>query len=129
MHRAQTTAKGGHMIGTQTAQVRRDHEARLVHQAKAGNQDALTELLETHYAAMLSLAIRYTKDPDRARDVLHESCLKVITNLDSFRGSLDLRVDGENCYQFCEPSLSKCEAIRARLDRPSARTVVPSPKP
>ena len=95
MHRAQTTAKGGHMIGTQTAQVRRDHEARLVHQAKAGNQDALTELLETHYAAMLSLAIRYTKDPDRARDVLHESCLKVMLIWIHLRGVSICGLDGE----------------------------------
>ena len=38
----------------------------LVRRAREGDRQALTRLLETHYSAMLGLALRYTKDVDRA---------------------------------------------------------------
>lgn len=44
-------------------------------------------LYEQHYSKMLGVCLRYAKDKDEAKDVLHEAFLKVFTNLKNFNGT------------------------------------------
>lgn len=60
-------------------------ERELVSRAQGGDQGALNTLLEAHYPAMYHLALKYTRDPDRARDATQESCVQVLRHLGQFR--------------------------------------------
>lgn len=44
-------------------------------------------LYEQHYSKMLGVCLRYAKDKDTAKDVLHEGFFKVFNNLKNFNGS------------------------------------------
>jgi RNA polymerase sigma-70 factor (ECF subfamily) len=44
-------------------------------------------LYEQFYSKMLGVCLRYAKDTDEAKDVLHEAFLKVFTNLKNFNGT------------------------------------------
>src|SRR6476620_11263673 len=44
-------------------------------------------LYEHFYSKMLGVCMRYAKDRDEAKDVLHEAFLKVFTNLKNFNGT------------------------------------------
>jgi RNA polymerase sigma-70 factor (ECF subfamily) len=44
-------------------------------------------LYEQHYSKMLGVCLRYAKDKDNAKDILHEAFLKVYNNLKNFNGS------------------------------------------
>ena len=50
----------------------------LVEAAQSGNSKALERLLSEHYAAMHRLAIRYSGDPDLARDAVQDACIQVM---------------------------------------------------
>lgn len=44
-------------------------------------------LYEQYYSKMLGVCLRYAKDKDDAKDVLHEAFLKVFSNLKNFNGT------------------------------------------
>jgi RNA polymerase sigma-70 factor (ECF subfamily) len=44
-------------------------------------------LYEQYYSKMLGVCLRYAKDRDNAKDILHEAFLKVFNNLKNFNGS------------------------------------------
>jgi RNA polymerase sigma-70 factor, ECF subfamily len=44
-------------------------------------------LYEQYYSKMLGVCLRYAKDKENAKDVLHEAFLKVFNNLKNFNGS------------------------------------------
>jgi RNA polymerase sigma-70 factor (ECF subfamily) len=44
-------------------------------------------LYEQYYSKMLGVCLRYAKDKDEAKDILHEAFLKVFTNLKNFNGT------------------------------------------
>ncbi len=44
-------------------------------------------LYEQYYSKMLGVCLRYSKDKDDAKDVLHEAFLKVFNNLKNFNGT------------------------------------------
>jgi RNA polymerase sigma-70 factor (ECF subfamily) len=44
-------------------------------------------LYEQHYSKMLGVCLRYAKDKEEAKDILHEAFLKVFTNLKNFNGT------------------------------------------
>jgi RNA polymerase sigma-70 factor (ECF subfamily) len=44
-------------------------------------------LYEQHYSKMLGVCLRYAKDKEQAKDILHEAFLKVFTSLKNFNGS------------------------------------------
>lgn len=62
-----------------------EEERDLVERARAGDQAALNTLIEAHYPAMYHLALKYTRDPERARDATQESCVQVLRHLSQFR--------------------------------------------
>lgn len=66
-------------------------ETELINACIAANNDARQELYQRFYGKMMALCLRYTKNRDDARDVLHEGFLKVFDGLGSFRnaGSLE----------------------------------------
>ncbi|MEE2788311.1 MAG: sigma-70 family RNA polymerase sigma factor [Myxococcota bacterium] len=63
----------------------REREQELLTKAKAGDKRAIEQLLEMHYAAMYHLALRYTRDPERALDATQDSCVQVLRHLGQFR--------------------------------------------
>jgi RNA polymerase sigma-70 factor, ECF subfamily len=44
-------------------------------------------LYEEYYGKMLGVCLRYAKDKDEAKDILHEAFMKVFTNLKNFNGT------------------------------------------
>jgi RNA polymerase sigma-70 factor (ECF subfamily) len=60
-------------------------EGSLVREAQDGNQAAFAELVRTHDAAVLRLALRITGSESDAQDVHQEVFLKVYKKLDRFR--------------------------------------------
>ena len=61
------------------------NEAVLAELACAGDKRALDELIRLNYNAMYRLALRYTRSPEVAADVVQDSCVQVIRNIEKFR--------------------------------------------
>jgi RNA polymerase sigma-70 factor, ECF subfamily len=63
-----------------------DLDAELVDRARAGDEDAVTELYRRHERRAYNLALRTVGDPWDAADVSQEAFIKAFKNLDSFKG-------------------------------------------
>jgi RNA polymerase sigma-70 factor (ECF subfamily) len=63
-----------------------DLDAELVERARAGNEDALSELYRRHERRAYNLALRTVGNPWDAADVSQEAFIKAFRNLDSFKG-------------------------------------------
>ncbi|MEE2755584.1 MAG: RNA polymerase sigma factor [Myxococcota bacterium] len=50
----------------------------IVEAAQAGDSRALEKLIGAHYPAMCRLALRYTNDPDLAKDAVQDACIQVM---------------------------------------------------
>lgn len=59
-------------------------EARWVAAARAGDREALAELVRHHQDAVYHLALRLLDDPEEARDVAQEAFVRALTHLDRF---------------------------------------------
>ena len=59
----------------------------LVAQAVAGDREAARELVQRHQNKVYRLALRITRNPSDAQDVLQETFLNVFRKLDSFQGA------------------------------------------
>lgn len=73
------------MSTTRQAVLSIDEERALVELAREGDTQALNTLIEAHYPAMYHLALKYTRDPERAQDAAQESCVQVLRHLSQFR--------------------------------------------
>ena len=58
----------------------------------AGNALAQRKLYETYYGKMMSICMRYAKDREEARDILHEGFMKVYKNLHLYEPHRPLEV-------------------------------------
>jgi RNA polymerase sigma factor (sigma-70 family) len=65
--------------------------ANAVHRAKAGDRDALEEVIKAVQHDVYRLALRMTAHVEDARDATQEILIKVITRLDGFRGESSIR--------------------------------------
>ncbi len=63
-----------------------DPDAELVVRARAGDQDAVSELYRRHSQRGYNLALRMTGDPWDAADATQEAFIKAFTHLGSFKG-------------------------------------------
>jgi RNA polymerase sigma-70 factor (ECF subfamily) len=61
-------------------------ESTLVAQAKAGDQNAFSELVRRYERKIYRLAKNITRNDEDAEDVLQDAFLKAFTHLDSFKG-------------------------------------------
>ncbi len=61
-------------------------ERQLVIQAKQGDFRAFTQLVDAHKAKIFALARRLAGNEQDAEDIVQESLLKAIDNIDTFRG-------------------------------------------
>ena len=78
-----------------------EQERALLAQAREGDKRAMERLIAAHYPAMYHLALRYTRDPERALDATQDSCVQVMRHLGSIQvGSAVLELDGADCDQF-----------------------------
>ena len=68
-----------------------DDEKNLVALARAGDREALGELLESASAMIYRLAIRMLGDPSDAQDASQEVLMRVATGLASYRGESAFR--------------------------------------
>jgi RNA polymerase sigma factor (sigma-70 family) len=66
--------------------VAREQEAALLERAKAGDREALGELVEGVQSLVYNLAIRMVADPADAQDLTQEILIRVVTGLGGFRG-------------------------------------------
>jgi len=65
-------------------------EVSLVDRARAGDRGALGQLLRRHQDRLYTLALRLVSDRDDAADVTQQAMLKVVDQLDQFRGEAQL---------------------------------------
>lgn len=61
-------------------------EKQLIADCLLGNRKAQQRLYELYSGKMMGLCLRYCKNKDTARDLLHDGFLKIYTRLDSFEG-------------------------------------------
>jgi RNA polymerase sigma factor (sigma-70 family) len=66
--------------------ISRESDADLVARARSGSREAFDELVERHRDALYGFAVRWTRDPDRAVDVVQETFVRAYTNLARYRG-------------------------------------------
>jgi RNA polymerase sigma-70 factor (ECF subfamily) len=62
-------------------------ELQLISDCLAGDRTAQKKLYETYSGKMTAVCLRYCKDKETAKDLLHDGFLKVYTHLDSYKGS------------------------------------------
>ena len=60
-------------------------EKSLVRRCRAGEPGARQEMYETYAGRVLAVCRRYIRDPERARDLVHDTFLKAWDALDGFR--------------------------------------------
>jgi RNA polymerase sigma-70 factor (ECF subfamily) len=65
--------------------IRLESESALVQKARNGDARALARLLEIHYAGMLRLATKYSRNSACAHDALQDSCIKVMEHIPKLR--------------------------------------------
>ena len=77
------------MTPTDTAQSPKErarHASALVDAAKAGDQRAFAELVQTYRPRIYALALHLTGQHDDAEDITQDAFLKAYTKLDQFEG-------------------------------------------
>lgn len=62
------------------------NEKQLITQAQGGNFDAFSQLVNTHKTKIYALALKMTGNNHDAEDIVQETLLKAIDNIDKFRG-------------------------------------------
>ncbi len=67
-------------------------DQQLVEQAKLGNREAFAEIYTRHRDGVYDYCLRFTKDADSAKDILHETFLRMFTGLGGMRNGTVLRV-------------------------------------
>ena len=67
------------------AKLKLDNE--FIEKCVARDHQSLQMLYDYFSGRLYGLCLRYTKDPEDAQDVLHDSFIKVFENLKNFRGS------------------------------------------
>ena len=63
-----------------------DDDQQLLERARAGQQDALEQLLERHQSQVYRFGMKMCRDPEDAKDVLQDTLLSVARNVRDFRG-------------------------------------------
>jgi len=63
----------------------------LVHEACAGNKEALERLIRTHQRFIYNVALKLVRDPDDAADLTQEVLIKVLTKLNQFENKSSFR--------------------------------------
>jgi RNA polymerase sigma-70 factor (ECF subfamily) len=53
--------------------------------AQGGDRRALEDLIAAHYTPMYRLGLRYSGDPEMARDAVQDACIQVMRNFDQLR--------------------------------------------
>ena len=67
-------------------------DRQLVELARSGNREAFAEIYTRHKDGVYNYCLRFMKDPDSAKDVLHETFLRLHSGLDGMRNGMVLRV-------------------------------------
>ena len=62
-------------------------EQQLISDCLGGDRVAQKKLYDTYSGKMMAVCLRYCKDRETAKDLLHDGFLKVYTHLDSFKGN------------------------------------------
>jgi len=68
-----------------------DEEASLVAGLKKRDEAAFTDMVKRHQRMLLSVALRITRNPNDAEEVVQDALLKVFQNIESFRGESRFR--------------------------------------
>jgi RNA polymerase sigma factor (sigma-70 family) len=67
------------------------HDSRLVNRARAGDRDALEQLVQRHQGWVYNIAVRMLAHPHDAEDATQEIFIKAVTRLSSFEGRSTFR--------------------------------------
>lgn len=62
------------------------NEKQLIDNCLRGDRNAQKQLYELYAGKMMGVCMRYCKDKETAKDLLHDGFLKVFTHLDGFEG-------------------------------------------
>lgn len=61
-------------------------EKDLIDNCKKGNRIAQKKVYDLYAGKMMGICLRYSKDMETAKDILHDGFLKIYSNLNKFRG-------------------------------------------
>ena len=61
-------------------------ESELISRCRKKDRVAQEQLFRLHSGSMMGICVRYSRDRDEARDLLHDGFIKVFTSIESFRG-------------------------------------------
>ena len=118
-----------------TADLRADERA-LLERIRAGDTSACALCIETHTPALYRLALRVTRDPDEAQDVLQDAFLSAFRAIDRFDGRSSLSTWLHRItYNAALMRLRKLRRQAATLslddeqEGDSLEEVLPSPEP
>ena len=64
-----------------------DLDAALVRKAQAGDRQAFADLVRRHQAAVYTLALRLTSDPEQARDMAQDAFIQAYKHLGTFKAA------------------------------------------
>lgn len=85
----------------------------LVIKAQAGDQNALNDLIGACYEDLYYFAYQTVKDPDTASDIIQDSCIKIITNLDKLQSPEAFSVWARNItYNHCAMHFRKTKEVQ-----------------
>lgn len=106
-------------------------EQELITACKAGERKAQKRVYELYAGKMLYLCRRYARDPDHAKDLLHDGFIKVFMNISKFRGEASLqtwisRVMVNNCLSDIRKEVRrglKVELEKVQVPDPDEREV------
>jgi RNA polymerase sigma factor (sigma-70 family) len=85
----------------------------LVIKAQAGDQDALNDLIGACYEDLYYFAYQTVKDPDTASDIIQDSCIKIITNLDKLQSPDAFHVWARNItYHQCAQHFRQVKEVQ-----------------
>ncbi len=67
------------------------YESKLISECQKGDRRAQRQLYEAYSGKMMSVCLRYCRDKETARDLLHDGFLKVFSHINDFgnKGSLE----------------------------------------
>jgi RNA polymerase sigma-70 factor (ECF subfamily) len=109
-----------------------DDDQQLLERARAGQQDALEQLLERHQAQIYRFGLKMCRDPEDAKDVLQDTLLSVARHVRDFRGGSSIStwlytIARSFCVKKRRKSKFAPQAVAAPLDAAAERVVDPRP--
>ena len=86
-----------------------ESDRELIRKCKEGDPKSQSRLYDKYAPALMGICLRYARNEEDAKDILHDSFVKILTNLD--------KVDENGAYESWMRTIVVNTAINASLRR------------